>query len=129
MPIPCNQITQTGNELIMAFEGCKIPKNSDLVKLVELIMAVNTCAGGGAKYNTLKSYTYEFAEDVVWPVNSFHAWTLGVISGSIFYDGFNFPQGSTRSVEYTTTNAKEVKFKVNPGSVVYFEYLVEDEII
>lgn len=126
MSIQCDEITTIGNQLIAAFDGCKVPKNSDLVKLVELVLAVNHCSNGGDLYNTLLSDTYEEPGEVIYPPYMMHSFSLNVMEGSIEYEGFNFPKGSTRNVEYTTTNKKEIKFTVNTGSKVFFEYLIED---
>jgi|SRR6478609_6362983 len=126
MSIQCDQITQEGNRLIAAFDGCKTPKNSDLVALTELILAVHNCANGGDPYNTLMSDTYDTEQDVVYPVRYIHSYSLSVLEGSMEYEGSNFPAGSTRNVEFSTTNAKEIKFTVNPGSKVFFEYQIED---
>jgi hypothetical protein len=128
MAIECDQIVQVGNELISAFDGCKVPKNSDLVKLVELVLAVNNCSNGGDQYNTLISDIYNTPGEVIYQPYMLHSFSLNVMEGSIIYEGFEFPKGSTRNVEYTTTNKKEIKFTVNTGSSVLFEYLVEDVI-
>ena len=124
--IQCNEITQNINELLIAFQDCNKVKNSDLRKLVELVSAVNTCQSGGAPYNTLISESYITPQVVTFPPNSFHSFSLNVISGSIEYQGFNFSAGSTRNIEYTTLNQSEVTFTVNSGSEVLFEYLIED---
>ena len=126
MIIECNEISQTLNELLIAFQDCNKIKNSDLRRLVELVSAVNTCANGGPDYNTLISVSYTTPQTIIFPINSFHSFSLNVISGSIEYEGFNFPAGSTRNIEYTTLNQSEISFIVNPGSEVLFEYLVED---
>ena len=126
MIIECNEIGQTCNELLITFQDCNKIKNSDLRRLVELVSAVNTCQNGGTPYNTLVSESYTTSQVVTFPPNSFHSFSLNVISGSITYQGFNFPAGSTRNIEYTTLNQSEVTFTVNPGSEVLFEYLIED---
>lgn len=123
--ITCLEINQTINELLIAFQDCKEIKNSDLRKLVELVSAVNTCNNGGSPYNTLVQETYDSPQTVTFPINSFHSFSLSVLSGSIEYYGINFPTGSTRNVEYTTLNQSELEFTVNPGSSVFFEYLIE----
>jgi len=125
MVIECNEISQTINELLLAFQDCNKVKNSDLRKLVELVAAVNTCANGGPDYNTLVSDSYDTPQVVTYPVNSFHSFSLNVLSGSIEYAGFNFPAGSTRNIEFTTLNQTEITFTVNPGTEVLFEYLIE----
>lgn len=125
MVIQCSEINQTVNELLIAFQDCNKVKNSDLRKLVELVSAVNTCANGGPDYNTLLADSYTTPQIVTYPVNSFHSFSLSVLSGSIEYQGFNFPAGSTRNVEFTNLNQTEITFEVNPGSEVLFEYLVE----
>ena len=126
MVIECSEINQVINELLIAFQDCNKIKNSDLRRLVELVSAVNTCANGGPDYNTLVSVSYTTPQTIIFPINSFHSFSLNVISGSIEYEGFNFPAGSTRNIEYTTLNQTEISFIVNPGSEVLFEYLVED---
>ena len=123
--IECNEINQVVNELLISFQDCNKVKNSDLRKLVELVSAVNTCTNGGPNYDTLISETYTTPQTVVYPPNSFHSFSLNVLSGSIEYQGFNFPEGSTRNIEFTTLNQSEITFIVNPGSEVLFEYLIE----
>jgi hypothetical protein len=124
MLIECNEISQTINELLIAFQDCNKVKNSDLRKLVELVSAVSTCANGGPNYNTLISNSYTTPQVVTFPPNSFHSFSLNVISGSIEYQGFNFSEGSTRNIEYTTLNQSSVTFTINSGSSVLFEYLI-----
>lgn len=123
--IQCNEISQVANELIIAFQNCNKIKNSDLRKLVELVIAVRDCEAGGPNYGTLVSESYTTPQVVTFPPNSFHSFSLNVLSGSIEYQGFNFPAGSTRNVEFTTLNQTEITFVVNPGSEVLFEYLIE----
>ena len=125
MIIECNEISQVINELTIAFQDCNKIKNSDLRRLVELVSAVNTCSNGWPNYITLISDSYNTPQIVTYPVNSFHSFSLNVLSGSIIYEGFNFPAGSTRNVEYTTLNQTPLEFEVNPGSTVLIEYLIE----
>jgi len=123
--IECNEISQTINELLIAFQDCNKIKNSDLRKLVELVSAVNTCQNGGPNYDVTIQETYDTPQIVTFPINSFHSYSLNVLTGSIDYYGTNFTAGSTRSVEYTTLNQSELIFTVNPGSSVFFEYQIE----
>lgn len=123
--IQCNEISQVVNELLIAFQDCNKIKNSDLRKLVELVSAVNTCANGGPNYNTLVSDSYTTPQVVTYPINSFHSFSLSVLSGSVDYQGFNFPAGASRNVEFTNLNQTPITFEVNPGSEVLFEYLIE----
>ena len=125
MIIECNEINQTVNQLLVAFQGCNKIKNEDLIKLVELVSAVSTCSNGGPNYDTLVSVTYSTPQVVSFPVDSFHSFSLSVISGSIEYQGFNLPSGATRNVEFTTLNQTVIEFTINPGSSVLFEYLTE----
>lgn len=125
MAIQCNEINQTINELLIAFQDCNKIKNSDLRTLVELVGAVNTCANGGPLYNTLHTVTYIDPQVVTFPPNSLHSYSLNVLEGSIDYAGFNFASGSTRNVEFTTLNQTAITFTVNSGSKVMFEYLTE----
>lgn len=127
MAIECNEINQTANQLLTAFQDCNKIKNSDLRKLVELILAVNTCANGGPDYNTLITDTYEPISDQIvnYPINTFHAITIIVLSGSINYNSFTFPAGTTQNIEVTTLNQTPITFTVNAGSKVMVEYLIE----
>lgn len=126
MIIECNEINQTINQLKIAFQTCHKFNNKDLELLVDLVAAINTCANGGAKYNTLITERYEGPSEIIVPVNKLHSYTLAVLKGSVDYDGFTFPQGTTRNVEFTTLNQTSFKYTVNPGSLVMFEYLIED---
>lgn len=126
MIIECNEINQTINQLKIAFQTCHKFNNKDLELLVDLVAAVNKCANGGANYNTLITERYEGPSEIVVPVNKLHSYTLAVLKGSVEYDDFTFPRGTTRNVEFTTLNQTAFKYIVNPGSVVMFEYLIED---
>jgi len=125
MLIECNEISQTVNELLIAFQDCNKIKNEDLRKLVELVAAVNTCANGGTNYNTLVSSHITSPGLVTFPINSFHSFSLNVIAGTIEYEGVNFSAGSTRNVEFTTLNQSVISFTLNPGAEVLFQYLIE----
>jgi hypothetical protein len=127
MVIECNEINQTANELLISFQDCKKILNSDLRKLVDLVIAVNTCANGGPNYNTLISDTYEPVtnEVVTYPINTFHSITIIVLSGSIIYNTFTFPAGMTQNIEVTTLNQTALTFTVTAGSKVLVEYLIE----
>ena len=125
MIIECNEIQQEINYLLIAFQDCNKIKNSDLRRLVELVSAVNTCQNGGPNYDVTIQETYDTPQIVTFPINSFHSFSLNVISGSIEYEGFNFPAGSTRNIEYTTLNQTPITFTVNSNSEVLFEYLIE----
>lgn len=126
MIIECNEIPQTINQLITAFQDCNKIKNSDLRKLVNLISAVNTCANGGPDYNTIVSEIYEPVSDeiVTYPINTFHAITIIVLNGSIIYNTFTFPAGTTQNIEVTTLNQTPISFTVKAGSRVMVEYII-----
>ena len=126
MIIECTEINQVVNELLIAFQDCNKIKNSDLRKLVELVSAVNTCQNGGPHYDTVITDIYNTPQTVIYPTNSFHSFSLSVLSGTITYDGFLFPTGSVKNIEYTTLNQTPVNFIVNTGSEVLFEYLIEN---
>lgn len=126
MNIECNEISQVINQLKMSFQTCKTPSNKDLVLLIDLIAAVNKCTNGGSKYNTLVTEKYEGPSEIIVPINTLHSYTLAVLKGSVEYEDFTFPRGTTRNVEFTTLNQTAFKYIVNPGSVVMFEYLIED---
>ena len=127
MIIECNEIQQVANQLIVAFQDCNKIKNSDLRKLVDLVIAVNTCSNGGPYYNTIVTNTYEPVTDeiVTYPINTFHAITIVVLEGSIIYNTFTFPAGTTQNIEVTTLNQTPITFTVKAGSKVMVEYLIE----
>lgn len=125
MIIECNKISQTINELLIAFQDCNKIKNSDLRKLVELVSAVNICSNGGPNYDTLVTNLYTTAQTVNYPINSFHSFSLSIISGSIVYDGVLLQAGSVKNIEYTTLNQTPISFIVNIASEVLVEYLIE----
>lgn len=127
MIIECNEINQVANQLLTAFQDCNKVKNSDLRKLVDLVIAVNTCSNGGPDYNTLITDTYEpFIDEVVtYPINTFHAITIIVLQGNIIYNTFTFPAGTTQNIEVTTLNQTPITFTVKAGSKVMVEYLIE----
>lgn len=127
MIIECNEISQTVNQLLMAFKDCNDIKNSDLRKLVDLVSAVNTCSNGGPAYDTIMVDNYEPLVDQIvnYPINSFHAYTLIVLSGNIEYSGFTFPAGTVQNIEFTNLNQTPLTFTVKAGSQVSFQYIIE----
>ena len=127
MPIQCDQINQTINYLSTAFQDCKQIKAEDMQLLIELIAAVNTCANGGASYNTINNDIYEPEEDqmVTYDIDSFHSISIVVVQGQIIFQGFNFYAGATFNTEFTTTNQQSLTFTVKAGSKVLVEYITE----
>ena len=127
MVIECNAINQAAKQLLTAFQDCNKIKNSDLRKLVDLVIAVNTCANGGPDYNTIVTDTYEPVTDMIvtYPINTFHAITIIVLTGSIEYNSFSFPAGTTQNIEVTTLNQTPITFTVKAGSKVMVEYLIQ----
>lgn len=127
MIIECNEIVQTTNQLITAFADCNKIKNSDLRKLVELISAVNTCSNGGPNYDTLITDVYEPVTNTVitYPINTFHAITMILITGNVIYNGVTLPQGSTINIEFTNLNQTPFTFTAIAGSKVIIEYIIE----
>ena len=132
MAISCLEINQTINELLIAFQDCNKIKNSDLRLLVELVAAVNTCSNGGLHYDTKIQETYTPLTDTIvsYPVDSFHAVSIIVISGNITQviglATVIYPTGTVLNTEYTTLNQTEVVFTVKAGSTVVVEYLIEN---
>ena len=129
--IQCNEINQTINELLIAFDDCNKIKNSDLRKLVELVAAVNECCGGGPLYNTKIQEVYTPLIDTVvsYPVNSFHSISIMIISGNITQSIgptiVTYPTGSVLNTEFTTLNQTTIEFTVKAGATVVVEYLIE----
>jgi len=125
--IPCNEINQTYNELIIAFQDCNKIKNEDLRKLADLIIAVNTCANGGPDYNTIENDLYEPLVNtiVTYPANTFHAISVVVGQGTIYYNNITLPAGASINLEFTTLNQEDFTFTANSGSKVLVEYIIE----
>lgn len=129
--IECNEISQTINELLISFQNCKKINNEDLVKLVELIAAVNVCNDGGPRYNTLVSESYSPIEDttITYPIDTYHSLNIMIIDGNITRDIsmsiVTFPTGTVLNHEVTTLNQTEYKFTIKAGSIVVVEYLIE----
>ncbi len=125
--IECNEINQVANELKIAFEDCKKLKSEDMQKLVDLILAVNTCANGGVDYGTLVSTLYEPVGNqiVTLPVDTFHSITVLINTGSIIYNGVTLPSGASINLEVTSLNQTEFEFEIVGGSKVLVEYLIE----
>lgn len=126
--IECTEINQVYAELMTAFQDCNKIKNSDLRKLVELVLAVNTCANGGASYNTLVNFVYEPDETTVitYEPNTFHSISLVVTQGNIIYNGITLPTNTSINLEFTTLNQHAFTFTIAPGSKVLVEYIIED---
>lgn len=128
MPIQCNEINQTINYLLTAFEDCKKIDPEDLRTMVELIAAVNTCANGGVEYNCTDTIIYEdilIDEPIVIPPNRFHAISIVVLEGSILYNDALVPQGATINIEYTTLNQQPFNFTIKSGARVLVETIIE----
>ncbi len=127
MIIECIEINQVINELLVAFQNCNKIKNSDLRKLVELVSAVNTCANGGANYDTMIIETFEPVTDqiITYPINTYHSISIIVLLGSIIYSTFTLPAGTTQNIEVTTLNQTPLTFTITGGSKVLVEYLIE----
>lgn len=128
MSIACNELSQVASELLMAFQDCNKVKNSDLRKLVELVMAVSECSNGGPLYNVLITDVHEPTEDklISYPSDSFHAVSVMVVNGTISYSGVTLPQGSVINIEFTTLNQLEFKFTAHAFSKIVVEYLIEE---
>jgi hypothetical protein len=127
MAIACNEINQTANYLLAQFQDCTKLKAEDMQLLVELIVAVSTCANGGPNYNTINNDLYEPITDeiVTYPVDSFHAISVVVLQGTIIYNGVTYPTGTTINIEFTTTNQQTFTFTAKTGSRVAVEYITE----
>lgn len=131
MTIQCNEISQTINELLIAFDNCKIVKSSDLTKLVELVAAVNTCSNGGPNYSTLitENYQPDTNEIITYPINTYHSINImvleGTISRTINGETIVFPTGTVLRHEVTTLNQVAYTFTALTGSNIVIEYLIE----
>lgn len=129
--IECNEINQTVNKLLIAFADCHKIKNSDLVKLVELVSAVNTCANGGTDYGVETTLIYEPVTDQVvnFPINSFHSYSIMVLEGNITQTinstVITYPTKTVLNTEFTNLNQTPIIFTVKAGSKVVLKYLTE----
>ena len=128
MPIECNQISNTVNYLLNAFQDCTKLKAEDMQKLVELIAAVNNCNNGGIAYNTLVSESHDaITEDlnINYAANTFHAITIVAVRGNIVYDNVEIPQGASINLEFTNLNQFELDFIVPLGSKALVNYIIQ----
>ena len=127
MAIQCNEINQNVNYLLNAFEDCSKLKAADMQLLVELIAAVNSCANGGADYNTLETDIYEPNTDqiVTYPSNTFHSVSVVSTLGDFVLNGATYPSGVTINIEYTTLNQQSFVFTAKAGSRIVVNYLIE----
>jgi len=129
--INCNEINQVVNELLISFANCKHIKNSDLIKLVELISAVNSCANGGTDYGVETTEIYEPLTDeiVSYPINSFHSFSIMVLEGNITEQTgitvVTYPTGTVLNTEFTNLNQTPITFTILAGSKVVVKYLTE----
>jgi hypothetical protein len=129
--IQCNEITQSINELLIAFQDCNKVKNSDLRKLVELVAAVNTCSNGGPLYNTEVNELYEPLLDtiVTYPINTYHSISIMILEGTITetigVTVVTYPTKTVLNTEFTTLNQTPTIFTVKAGSKVVVKYLIE----
>jgi len=129
--INCNEISQVINELLIAFADCKKIKNEDLIKLVELVAAVNTCSNGGIDYGVQTTIVYEPLdnEEVSFPINSFHSFSIMVLEGNITettgLTTITYPTGTVLNTEFTNLNQTPVTFTVTSGSKVVLKYLTQ----
>jgi hypothetical protein len=128
--IQCNEITQKVNELLIAFSNCKKINNDDLITLVELVAAVNTCANGGPSYNNEITELYEpiVEQTVTYFPNSFHSYSIMVLEGgikqTINLSEITYPTGTVLNTEFTNLNQTTVTFKIVAGSKVVVKYLI-----
>jgi hypothetical protein len=125
--IDCLNINQTINELLIAFDDCKQVKNEDLIKLVQLVSAVNVCQNGGVNYNTVLTQSIEPLTDTVitYPVNDFHAISVVIVNGEMIYNGVTMSSGYSINLELTTTNQQIFTFLAKAGSKILIERVVE----
>ena len=116
------EIGQKINELTIQLNHCKPPSNSELKDMLNILKLMNECNGGG-EYNVLVQETHTAHKEVSYPIGTFHSFSINVLEGSMIYGGVMFPAGTTRNVEFSTTNQTVVKFMVNQKSKVFIEYL------
>ncbi len=129
--INCSEINQTVNELLISFADCNKYKNEDLRKLVELVQAVSVCSNGGVDYGneTIVYYEPTTDEEVIYPINSFHSYSIMILEGNITQlvgsDVITYPTRTTLNTEFTNLNQTPLEFTVLAGSKVVFKYLTE----
>ena len=126
--VDCPDIASSLNALRSKFDGCHTVSPKDVLQLLEIVAAVNSCAGGGDDYGKLIQEQYrDNANDVTvsYPVGTYHSMSICVMQGTMIYGGFLFNEGTVRNIEVTTTNQTETQFVVTAGSQVYVEYLIK----
>jgi len=129
--IQCNEIQQSLNYLLNAFDNCHRLNLQDLHQLVETLQAVYTCSGNGTPYDTLIQEVYEPDTDelVSYPINTFHAISIMVLEGKITQTingtTVEYPTGTTLNHENTNLNQSTYSFTAKAGSKVVVEYFIE----
>jgi len=125
--IECNEINQTVNYLRNAFQDCRQIKAEDMQTLLDLIVAVNTCANGGPDYSTTVNYTYEPDENqtVTYEPNTFHSISLVVVTGTVVYDGISLSAGASINLELSNLNQQDFEFIVTAGSKAIVVQVIE----
>lgn len=125
--IQCNEIDQTVNQLLAAFQDCKKINPADLTLLVELVAAVQVCANGGTAYDVLNEDIYEPLTNqvVTYDVGSYHSISVMILEGTITRNGVTYPTGSVLDHEVTNTNQIAFTFTVNAGAKVVVQTLTE----
>lgn len=132
MSIPCSEINQTINELIISFSGCNRINNDDLVKLVELVSAVRNCQDTSGNYNNLITEYYNPSEDfnLTYHSNTLHSISINVISGSVEenvnLNTVTYTEGSVINIEFTTLNSNPINYIIKENSIVVVKYITED---
>ena len=126
--VNCSDIESSLNALRSKFDGCNTVNPKDVLQLLEIVAAVNSCSGSGDNYGKLIQEQYrDNANDVIvsYPVGTYHSMSICVMQGTMVYGGFLFNEGTVRNIEVTTTNQTATEFTVTAGSQVYVEYLIK----
>lgn len=97
------------SEILATFENCEEVKDPE--------------------YNivTTNKYTPLYDQEITYPIGTYHAISLLVVSGSVLYDETMFYIGDNIDIEVTAKNETPFVFKVFAGSEVLVE-TVTDEI-
>jgi hypothetical protein len=123
--IECDDIEQTISQMYASFQSCSNVKKTDLIKLLDLITAVNNCGTPGVSYDTLISNLYEPVSNqvITYPINTFNSISLVILDGSIIYNSITLPTGTSINIPFTNLNQTPFVFTAVAGSKILVEYV------
>lgn len=126
--IRCEDINSEITKLKIKLNQCSMVSGADLINALDIIEAIRNCESQSVGYDHIKQDHYYSTDKkvvVTYPVDSFHAMSICVMSGSITYSDFDFQAGTVRNIEFTSLNKEPMTFVLNPGGSVFVEYITD----